>query len=100
MMGAQVMEEGSRHGVEKFVAIGTVCSYPKFTPVPFREADLWIGYPEETNAPYGIAKKMLMIQSEAYGQESASTRSISSHLSSGSRAARSACTRAMPSRIR
>jgi GDP-L-fucose synthase len=69
MMGAQVMEEGRRHGVEKFVAIGTVCSYPKFTPVPFREADLWIGYPEETNAPYGIAKKMLMVQSEAYGQE-------------------------------
>jgi GDP-L-fucose synthase len=69
MMGAQVMEEGRRHGVEKFVAIGTVCSYPKFTPVPFREADLWTGYPEETNAPYGLAKKMLMVQLEAYGQE-------------------------------
>jgi GDP-L-fucose synthase len=69
MMGAQVMEEGRRHGVEKFVAIGTVCSYPKFTPVPFRETDLWIGYPEETHAPYGLAKKMLMVQSEAYGQE-------------------------------
>jgi GDP-L-fucose synthase len=69
MMGAQVMEEGRRYGVEKFVAIGTVCSYPKLTPVPFRETDLWIGYPEETNAAYGLAKKMLMVQSEAYRQE-------------------------------
>ncbi|HUO63506.1 MAG TPA: GDP-L-fucose synthase [Terriglobales bacterium] len=69
MMGAQLMEEGRRHGVEKFVAIGTVCSYPKFTPVPFRETDLWAGYPEETNAPYGLAKKMLMVQSDAYRQE-------------------------------
>jgi GDP-L-fucose synthase len=69
MMGAQMMEEGRRHGVEKFVAIGTVCSYPKFTPVPFRETSLWDGYPEETNAPYGIAKKMLMVQSEAYRRE-------------------------------
>jgi GDP-L-fucose synthase len=69
MMGAQLMEQARRHGVEKFVAIGTVCSYPKFTPVPFREADLWIGYPEETNAPYGIAKKMLMVQAEAYRQQ-------------------------------
>jgi GDP-L-fucose synthase len=68
-MGAQLMEEGRRHGVEKFVAIGTVCSYPKFTPVPFREADLWAGYPEETNAPYGLAKKMLMVQSDAYRRE-------------------------------
>ena len=69
MMGAQLMEQGRRHGVEKFVAIGTVCSYPKFTPVPFRETDLWTGYPEETNAPYGMAKKMLMVQSEAYRKE-------------------------------
>jgi GDP-L-fucose synthase len=69
MMGAQLMEEGRRHGVEKFVAIGTVCSYPKFTPVPFRETDLWAGYPEETNAPYGLAKKMLMVQSDAYRRE-------------------------------
>jgi GDP-L-fucose synthase len=69
MMGTQVMEEGRRHGVEKLVAIGTVCSYPKFTPLPFREADLWMGYPEETNAPYGLAKKMLMVQSEAYRRE-------------------------------
>src|SRR3984893_3389202 len=69
MMGAQMMEQGRRHGVGKFVAIGTVCSYPKFTPVPFKESDLWIGYPEETNAPYGIAKKMLMVQSDAYRQE-------------------------------
>jgi GDP-L-fucose synthase len=69
MMGAQMMEQGRLSGVEKFVAIGTVCSYPKFTPVPFKESDLWIGYPEETNAPYGLAKKMLMVQSEAYRQE-------------------------------
>ena len=69
IMGAQMMEQGRRHGVQKFVAIGTVCSYPKFTPVPFREADLWTGYPEETNAPYGLAKKMLMVQSEAYRQQ-------------------------------
>jgi GDP-L-fucose synthase len=66
MIGTQMMEEGRRAGVEKFVAIGTVCSYPKLTPVPFREADLWNGYPEETNAPYGLAKKMLLVQSEAY----------------------------------
>jgi GDP-L-fucose synthase len=69
MIGAQMMEQGRLSGVEKFVAIGTVCSYPKFTPVPFKESDLWIGYPEETNAPYGLAKKMLMVQSEAYRQE-------------------------------
>ena len=68
-MGAQMMEHGRRHGVQKFVAIGTVCSYPKFTPVPFREADLWTGYPEETNAPYGLAKKMLLVQAEAYRQQ-------------------------------
>ena len=69
MMGAQIMEQGRLAGIEKLVAIGTVCSYPKFTPVPFKESDLWIGYPEETNAPYGLAKKMLMVQSEAYRQE-------------------------------
>jgi GDP-L-fucose synthase len=69
MMGVQVMEQGRLAGIEKLVAIGTVCSYPKFTPVPFKESDLWIGYPEETNAPYGLAKKMLMVQSEAYRQE-------------------------------
>lgn len=66
MMGAQMLEWGRRAGIEKFVAIGTVCAYPKFTPVPFREDDLWIGYPEETNAPYGLAKKMLLVQSQAY----------------------------------
>jgi GDP-L-fucose synthase len=69
MMGAQMMEAARRHGVEKFVAIGTVCAYPKFAPVPFREDDLWNGYPEETNAPYGLAKKMLLVQSQAYRAE-------------------------------
>lgn len=69
MMGVQMMEEGRLAGVEKFVALGTVCAYPKFTPVPFREDDLWSGYPEETNAPYGLAKKMLLVQSQAYRQE-------------------------------
>lgn len=66
MMGLQLMEESRKRGVEKFVAIGTICSYPKFTPVPFKEEDLWNGYPEETNAPYGLAKKMLLVQSQAY----------------------------------
>src|SRR2546430_4237290 len=66
MMGAQLMEEARLAGVEKFVGIGTVCAYPKFTPVPFHEDDLWNGYPEETNAPYGLAKKMLLVQSQAY----------------------------------
>src|SRR5574341_1377416 len=69
MMGAQMMEQGRLSGVEKLVAIGTVCSYPKFTPVPFRESNLWNGYPEETNAPYGLAKKMLLVQAQAYRQE-------------------------------
>jgi GDP-L-fucose synthase len=69
MMGAQLVEESRRCGVGKFVAIGTVCSYPKFAPVPFREDDLWNGYPEETNAPYGLAKKMLLVQLQAYRQE-------------------------------
>ena len=69
MMGAQLMEQARLAGVAKLVAIGTVCSYPKFAPVPFREADLWDGYPEETNAPYGLAKKMLLVQSQAYRQQ-------------------------------
>ena len=69
MMGAQLLHESWRSGVDKFVAIGTVCAYPKFTPIPFHEEDLWNGYPEETNAPYGLAKKMLLVQSEAYRQQ-------------------------------
>jgi len=69
MMGAQLMEVGRQSGLEKFVAIGTICAYPKFTPVPFKEEDLWNGYPEETNAPYGLAKKMLLVQSQAYRQQ-------------------------------
>ncbi|MFH0855080.1 MAG: GDP-L-fucose synthase [Candidatus Omnitrophota bacterium] len=69
MMGAQMMEVGRKAGVEKFVAIGTICSYPKFIPVPFKEEDLWNGYPEETNAPYGLAKKMLLAQSQAYRRQ-------------------------------
>lgn len=68
-MGTQVMHEAYRSGVEKFVAVGTVCAYPKFTPVPFREENLWAGYPEETNAPYGLAKKMLLVQAQAYRQQ-------------------------------
>jgi GDP-L-fucose synthase len=66
MMGVQLLHEAWRAQVEKFVAIGTVCAYPKYTPIPFREEDLWNGYPEETNAPYGLAKKMLLVQSQAY----------------------------------
>src|SRR6202162_2487120 len=69
MMGAQLMEEARVQGVTKFVAVGTVCAYPKFTPVPFHEDDLWNGYPEETNAPYGLAKKMLLVQAQAYRQQ-------------------------------
>jgi len=69
MMGTQLLHESWRAGVAKFVAIGTVCAYPKYTPIPFREEDLWNGYPEETNAPYGLAKKMLLVQSEAYRQQ-------------------------------
>ena len=69
MMGTLMLEYARRAGVGKFVGIGTVCSYPKFAPVPFREDDLWSGYPEETNAPYGLAKKMLLVQSQAYRQE-------------------------------
>ena len=66
MMGAQLIEQSRLHGVKKFVAIGTVCAYPKFTPPPFKEDDLWNGYPEETNAPYGLAKKMMLVQSQSY----------------------------------
>jgi GDP-L-fucose synthase len=69
VMGIQLMERARLAGVSKFVQIGTVCSYPKFTPVPFREDDLWNGYPEETNAPYGLAKKMLLVQGQAYRQQ-------------------------------
>ena len=69
MMGVQLLHESWRNGVEKFVAVGTVCSYPKFTPVPFKEIDFWGGYPEETNAPYGLAKKMLLVQSQSYRQQ-------------------------------
>ena len=69
MMGVQLIEQGRLRGIEKFVAIGTICAYPKFTPVPFKEQSLWDGYPEETNAPYGLAKKMLLVQSQAYRQE-------------------------------
>lgn len=69
MMGAQLMEAARQKGIEKFVAIGTVCAYPKFTPVPFEEKNLWSGYPEETNAPYALAKKMLLVQGQAYYQQ-------------------------------
>jgi GDP-L-fucose synthase len=69
VMGVEVLEQARRFGVRKFVGIGTICAYPKFTPVPFREDDLWNGYPEETNAPYGLAKKMLLVQSQAYRAE-------------------------------
>jgi GDP-L-fucose synthase len=69
MMGVQMMEQGRINNIEKFVAIGTVCAYPKLTPVPFKEEELWNGYPEETNAPYGLAKKMLLVQSQAYRKQ-------------------------------
>jgi GDP-L-fucose synthase len=69
MMGVQLIHQSWLRGVKKFVAIGTVCAYPKYTPVPFKEDDLWNGYPEETNAPYGLAKKMLLVQSQAYRQQ-------------------------------
>jgi GDP-L-fucose synthase len=69
VMGVHLMEQARLFQVEKFVAIGTICAYPKFTPVPFKEDDLWNGYPEETNAPYGLAKKMLLVQAQAYRQE-------------------------------
>jgi GDP-L-fucose synthase len=66
MMGVELMHQAYKNGIGKFVAIGTVCAYPKFTPVPFKEDDLWIGYPEETNAPYGLAKKMMLVQAQSY----------------------------------
>jgi len=69
MMGVQLIEQARLRAIEKFVAIGTVCAYPKFAPVPFKEEHLWDGYPEETNAPYGLAKKMLLVQSQAYRQQ-------------------------------
>ena len=69
MMGVELIHQAWQRGVGKFTAIGTVCAYPKFTPVPFKEEDLWIGYPEETNAPYGLAKKMLLVQSQSYRQQ-------------------------------
>jgi GDP-L-fucose synthase len=69
MMGVSLIEEARQQGIEKFVALGTICSYPKFTPVPFREEDLWNGYPEETNAPYGLAKKMMLVQSQSYREQ-------------------------------
>jgi len=69
MMGVQLIEQARLHGVQKFLATGTVCAYPKFTPVPFQEDDLWNGYPEETNAPYGLAKKMMLVQSQAYREQ-------------------------------
>ncbi len=69
MMGVELMHQAYRNGIGKFVAIGTVCAYPKFTPVPFKEENLWNGYPEETNAPYGLAKKMMLVQAQAYRQQ-------------------------------
>ena len=69
MMGVQLIEQSRLRGVKKFLATGTVCAYPKFTPVPFKEDDLWNGYPEETNAPYGLAKKMMLVQSQAYREQ-------------------------------
>ena len=69
MMGVQLMHEAWKRQIEKFVAIGTICAYPKFTPVPFKEENLWDGYPEETNAPYGLAKKMLLVQAQAYREQ-------------------------------
>ncbi len=69
MMGVQLMEQSRLRGIMKFVAVGTICAYPKFTPVPFKEENLWDGYPEETNAPYGLAKKMLLVQAQAYRRQ-------------------------------
>ena len=69
IMGSQLLHEAYLRNIEKFVALGTVCAYPKFTPVPFKEEDIWNGYPEETNAPYGLAKKMMLVQSQAYRQQ-------------------------------
>jgi GDP-L-fucose synthase len=68
-MGVQLIHEAWQRKIEKVVALGTICAYPKFTPTPFKEDDVWNGYPEETNAPYGLAKKMLLVQSQAYRQQ-------------------------------
>ncbi len=75
IMGIQIIEAARQANVEKCIILGTVCAYPKFTPVPFREEDLWMGYPEETNAPYGLAKKMLLVQSQSYRQHMGLTQS-------------------------
>ena len=69
MMGSQLIEVGRQVGIKKFIAIGTICAYPKYAPIPFKEDDLWAGYPEETNAPYGLAKKMMLVQSQAYREQ-------------------------------
>ena len=69
MMGVQLLDEAWRRNIPKFVGLGTICAYPKFTPVPFREVDIWNGYPEETNAPYGLAKKMMLVQSQSYREQ-------------------------------
>jgi GDP-L-fucose synthase len=69
MMGSQLIEVGRQRHLKKFIAIGTICAYPKFAPIPFKEDDIWAGYPEETNAPYGLAKKMMLVQSQAYRQQ-------------------------------
>ncbi|HEX2621933.1 MAG TPA: NAD-dependent epimerase/dehydratase family protein, partial [Phototrophicaceae bacterium] len=69
MMGTLLLEHARRRNIPKFVGVGTICAYPKFTPIPFKEDDLWNGYPEETNAPYGLVKKMLLVQGQAYRQE-------------------------------
>ncbi len=69
IMGIQLMEAARQNSVGKFVAVGTICAYPKFTPIPFREEELWNGYPEETNAPYGLAKKMMLVQAQSYRQQ-------------------------------
>jgi GDP-L-fucose synthase len=69
IMGVNLIEESRKNNIEKFIALGTICSYPKFTPMPFEEKSIWDGYPEETNAPYGLAKKMLLVQSQAYKQQ-------------------------------
>jgi len=86
MMGVQLMEAARQHDVAKFVAIGTVCAYPKFTPVPFREEELWNGYPEETNAPYGLAKKMLLVQPKPIASSMVSTPSTCCRSTSTGRA--------------
>lgn len=69
MMGTQLIEQSRIYNIKKFIGVGTICAYPKFTPVPFKEDDLWMGYPEETNAPYGLAKKMMLVQSQAYREQ-------------------------------